>query len=193
MSEKIKIIAGLGNPGKKYKHTRHNAGFDIIETIAQAYSININKKKFNSLYSKEIIENKQVILVKPTTYMNLSGFTIKQFSDYYNIKHTDIIVIHDDIDLLLGRIQIKEKGGDGGHKGIRSIIENLGNNNFVRVRFGVGRPETENIIAISDYVLKPYDYREKKNIQTLINKAKEATISILLKGVKDSMNYFNRK
>jgi len=125
--------------------------------------------------------------------MNLSGFTIKQFSDYYNIKHTDIIVIHDDIDLLLGRIQIKEKGGDGGHKGIRSIIENLGNNNFVRVRFGVGRPETENIIAISDYVLKPYDYREKKNIQTLINKAKEATISILLKGVKDSMNYFNRK
>ncbi len=193
MSEKIKIIAGLGNPGTKYIHTRHNAGFDIIEAVAQTYSININKKKFNSLYSKNIIENKQVILVKPTTYMNLSGFPIKKFSDYYNIKHTDIIIIHDDIDLLLGRIKIKEKGGDGGHKGVRSIIDALGDNNFIRVRFGVGRPETEKKTEVSDYVLKSYDYFEKKNIKSLIDKAKEAAISILLEGVEDSMNYFNRK
>ena len=136
--KRVCLIIGLGNPGDRYQKTRHNIGFRAVEKISDDFGISLDKTKFQATYGKGKLDGIDVLLVKPMTYMNKSGFSIGRFANFYKVSNRDIVVIHDDIDLDFGRIKIKEKGGDGGHKGIRSTIDALGGNDFCRLRMGVG-------------------------------------------------------
>lgn len=137
----MKCIVGLGNPGKKYDKTRHNAGFMVLDEWAERNNWSFSQKKFNGLYTMERIDGEKVVLLKPQTYMNLSGESLRPLMDYYDLDVEDILVIYDDLDLPPGKIRLRKKGGHGGHNGIRSIIDHLGTKEFKRLRVGVGRPE----------------------------------------------------
>ena len=135
------LIVGLGNPGKQYEQTRHNIGFDVIDYMANKYNIDVNREKFKGICGEGFIENKKVILLKPLTYMNLSGESIRELANFYKLEDDEIIVVYDDISLDIGRLRIREKGSAGGHNGIKSIIQNLGGDKFPRVKVGVGQPK----------------------------------------------------
>ncbi|MBI5182860.1 MAG: aminoacyl-tRNA hydrolase [Nitrospinae bacterium] len=167
----MKVIVGLGNPDKEYQDTRHNIGFLVIDEITTRYKIDLNIKRFCSLLGEGEIHSENVLLVKPLTYMNRSGKAVKSILDTLNLLSRDIIVIHDDIDIPLGKIKKKFKGGDAGHKGIRSIIEYIGTGDFFRIRIGIGRPfEGEDP---SEYVLKRIADYEYESIRGSIDKAVE--------------------
>ena len=134
------LIVGLGNPGKQYEQTRHNIGFDVIDYMANKYNIDVNREKFKGICGEGFIENKKVILLKPLTYMNLSGESIRELANFYKLEDDEIIVVYDDISLDIGRLRIREKGSAGGHNGIKSIIQNLGGDKFPRVKVAVGQP-----------------------------------------------------
>ncbi len=137
------LIIGLGNPEEEYSHTRHNMGFDTINHLSKKYGIEVTKKKFKSLYGTGIIEGEKVILLKPQTYMNLSGDAIIEAMDYYDIETEDLIIIYDDMDIEKGKIKIRKKGGAGSHNGMKSVVENLQTEEFTRIRVGIGRPQHE--------------------------------------------------
>ena len=134
------LIVGLGNPEEEYSKTRHNMGFNAINKIAEKYNIEVKQRKFQALYGSGIIENEKVILLKPQTYMNLSGNSVKEAIDFYKIDINHLIVIYDDMDIEPGKIKIRKKGSAGGHNGMKSIIQQLGTENFSRIRIGIGRP-----------------------------------------------------
>ena len=138
------LIIGLGNPEEEYSNTRHNMGFDTINKLAKKYQIEVNKKKFKGLYGTGIIEDNKVILLKPQTYMNLSGDSNIEAMDYYNLDIQDLIIIYDDMDIEKGLIKIKKKGGPGSHNGMKSVVENLQSEEFSRIRIGIGKPEHQN-------------------------------------------------
>ena len=131
------LIVGLGNPEEEYSNTRHNMGFDTLNELAKRNGIEINRNKYNSLYGQGIIKNEKLILVKPQTYMNLSGIAVKQFKDFYKIEGNKIIIVHDDIDIKEGTIKIRKTGGAGTHNGMKSVVQELGNREFYRIRIGV--------------------------------------------------------
>ena len=131
------LIVGLGNPEEEYSNTRHNMGFDTLNKLAKRNGIEINRNKYNSLYGQGIIKNEKVILVKPQTYMNLSGIAVKQFKEFYKIEGNKIIIVHDDIDIKEGTIKIRKTGGAGTHNGMKSVVQELGNKEFYRIRIGV--------------------------------------------------------
>ena len=139
------LIIGLGNPEEEYSNTRHNMGFDTINTLAKKHNIEVTKKKFKGLVGTGIIENEKVLLLKPQTYMNLSGDSLIEAMDYYNLDTQDLIVIYDDMDIEKGVIKIRKKGGPGSHNGMKSVIENLQTTDFTRIRVGIGRPKYEQI------------------------------------------------
>ena len=136
----MKLIFGLGNPGKKYEKTRHNIGFIALDRLAENLSLSFNRTKFNSMYAEGNIGSEKVILIKPQTFMNLSGESVQPWIDYYNLTEDDIVVIYDDMDLPVGKIRLRVKGSSGGHNGMKSIIQHLGTQEFNRIRVGVGRP-----------------------------------------------------
>lgn len=183
------LIIGLGNPEEEYSRTRHNMGFNAINKIAEQYGVKVNKSKFQGLYESEIIEGKKVILIKPQTYMNLSGECIKQFVDFYKIKKEEILVIYDDMDIEPGKIKIRKKGGAGGHNGMKSIIKMLGTEEFARIRVGIGRPE-HNGDEIN-YVIGAIPEEEIPKLEEGVEKAKEAIIEILKNGIDSAMNKLN--
>ncbi len=187
MTKDLKLIVGLGNPGKKYEYTRHNAGFDVLDEVARISDISITKNTLSAILGTGFIKTYKTVLAKPMTFMNLSGKSVKEIIEYFKIDIKNLLVIHDDIDIELGRVRIKENGGHGGHKGLKSIIECLNTDLFVRIRFGVGRPLKNANVA--DYVLGIYTDFEKKNIMHAAN----AVIAVICNGVHNSMNYFNRK
>jgi PTH1 family peptidyl-tRNA hydrolase len=187
--QRFYLVAGLGNPGVAYDNTRHNAGFLVIEALADRYAIPLNKKKFNAVFGRGTVGGADVILAKPLAYMNRSGQPVRQLADYYKISHRDVLIIHDDIDLAFGRLKIKEKGGDGGHKGVRSIIDALSSDVFVRVRIGIGRSEKQR--NVSDHVLSKFLPDELAVIRQLIMRARDAVVTILCEGAKEGMNRFN--
>lgn len=161
------LIAGLGNYGAEYKNTRHNVGFQVVDKICEVYKIYNHQKKFSAdLYSGDILGEK-VVLCKPLTYMNRSGIAIKDIKAFYKVLISNIIVIHDDLDLELGRIKVKVGGGAGGHNGLKSIDENIGKN-YLRIRVGIGRPTHENE-DVSSFVLKNFSADEKKVIDKRID------------------------
>ena len=170
------LIVGLGNPEEEYANTRHNMGFDTINKLAKQYNIEINKKKFKGLYGTGIIEGKKVILLKPQTYMNLSGESIREIVDFYKIQTEDIILIYDDIDIDVGIIKIRKKGGPGTHNGMKSVIKHLGTGDFARVRVGIGSPQNKSDLI--NYVIGaiPKEEQEKLDLSTTL--AKEALIEI---------------
>lgn len=184
------LIAGLGNPGRAYENTRHNAGFLAVDRLAAANDIPIQKQKFNVLFNVGRIGGHRVLLAKPQAYMNRSGPPLYALANFYKIPLQAMIVVHDDIDLAFERLKIKEKGGDGGHKGIRSIINAFGADQFVRVRMGVGRPEGE--IDVVGHVLDAFTPLEKQALDKLLERTCEAVVTVLTKGILEGMNRFNR-
>lgn len=183
------LIVGLGNPEAEYSKTRHNMGFNVINKIAEKYNIEINKKKFDALYADGVIENKKVILLKPQTYMNLSGKSIIQVVNFYKIPLENIIVIYDDVDLEKGTIRIRKKGSSGSHNGMKSVIAELGTEEFARIRVGIGKPEHENDMI--NYVIGAIPEEEIKKLDEGVNKAKDAVIEILKENIDIAMNKFN--
>jgi len=185
----LKLIAGLGNPGRAYAATRHNIGFMVVDRLAADYGIGVERSKFNARFGRGTIEGRAVILAKPQAYMNRSGLPLSQLTRFFKIPCTDLIVIHDDMDIAFGRIKIKQKGGSGGHKGIRSLREAFGDDRFVRVRVGVGRPTAHQDAA--DYVLANFSPAERRMLDEVIAQAREAVVTILREGAQVAMNRFN--
>ncbi len=187
----MRLIVGLGNPGAQYENTRHNAGFMVIDKIGIEFGISIDKKKFDVHYGRGTIKDHAVMLAKPMAFMNRSGEPVQKLAAYFKIPSKELIVVHDDIDLAFGRLKIKEKGGHGGHKGLKSIIRAVGQDAFVRVRIGIGRSETGN--SVSDHVLGRFYDDEAKLLDAIINRARDAVITILTEGTKAGMNRFNER
>ena len=183
------LVIGLGNPEEEYSKTRHNMGFDAINKISTQYSVKVNKSKFQGLYDTVIIEGQKVMLIKPQTYMNLSGESVKKFVDFYKIPKEKIIIIYDDMDIEPGKIKIRKKGGAGGHNGMKSIINMLGTEEFARIRIGIGRP-THNGDEIN-YVIGAIPEEEILKLEEGVEKAKEAVIEILKNGIDSAMNKLN--
>lgn len=183
------LIVGLGNPENEYAHTRHNMGFDTINEIAKKNNININKTKFKSLYETSIIQGEKVILLKPQTFMNLSGESVREIVDFYNIEPRNIIVIYDDIDIEKGHIKIRKKGGAGSHNGMKSVVQELGTTDFPRIRVGIGQPEHKNDMI--NYVIGKIPEDEEKILIQGVKKAAEAVEEILKNGIDIAMNKFN--
>ena len=181
------LIVGLGNPGKEYENTRHNIGFDVIDYIAKENNINITKEKFKGIYGDGIINGHKVILLKPLTYMNLSGDSIRELSNFYKIGNENIIVIYDDISLEVGRMRLRPKGSAGGHNGIKSIIANMGTDEFPRIKVGVGQPKGD----LVSHVLGKFSKEENKILDNVIEAAEKATLCIVSKGINEAMNKFN--
>ena len=187
----VRLVVGLGNPGNTYKKTRHNVGFMVLDQIAEDFSIALVKQKFDTVFGRGSVDGVEVVLAKPMAFMNRSGPQVQKIARYYRILSEDMLVVHDDIDLAFGRIKIKEKGGDGGHKGVRSIIDAFGGGDFVRLRIGVGRPEAG--INAADHVLGKFSLKEKKVLHRIITEARDAIVTILCKGAKEGMDRFNDK
>ena len=186
----MKIVVGLGNPGARYKDTRHNIGFQVLDELARRWRSETWKRRFEA----EVSEHRAggpVLLVKPQTFMNLSGEAVREAAKFYKVDPQDIIAIHDDLDLPAGRLRIRERGGAGGHKGIQSMIVQLGTDAFVRVKFGIGRPPAEWDTA--DYVLGRFSPEEQPSISQTIGLAADAVEAILAEGTSAAMNRFNRQ
>ena len=183
------LIVGLGNPESEYAHTRHNMGFDTINELAKNNNINITKTKFKALYETGIIQNEKVILLKPQTYMNLSGEAIKEARDFYSVKPEEIIVIYDDIDIEKGKIKLRKKGGPGSHNGMKSVVQELNTTDFIRIRVGIGQPEFKSDMI--NYVIGKVPEEEQKILQQGTKKAAEAIEEILKNGIDIAMNKFN--
>ena len=191
MTVRLRLVVGLGNPGREYEKTRHNAGFMAVDNIAEAFSISLDKRKFNTVFGKGLIEGVDVILAKPMAFMNKSGPPVQNLAGYFKILYRDMLVIHDDIDLDFGRIKIIEKGGHGGHNGVRSLMDAFGEGDFSRIRIGIGR--SGGGADVTGHVLGKYSAGETKNLDKVITGARDAVVTILCKGIKDGMNRFNNK
>ncbi|MBQ7954499.1 MAG: aminoacyl-tRNA hydrolase [Lachnospiraceae bacterium] len=186
------IIVGLGNPGKDYAGTRHNIGFDVIETLAQRANISVIEKKHKAMIGKGYIEGQKVVLVKPQTFMNLSGESVREVVDYYKIDETEeLIVISDDISLEPGQLRIRKKGSAGGHNGLKNIIAHLGHDEFQRVKMGVG--EKPKGYDLADYVLGHFTGDEKKVMEKAAAEAADAIVMMMMEGVEPAMNKYNKK
>ena len=183
------LIIGLGNPEEEYSKTRHNMGFNAINKIAEKYEIEMKKTKFKGIYGSGNIEGEKVMLIKPQTYMNLSGKCVKEFLDFYKIEKEKMIIIYDDMDVEPGKIKIRKQGSAGSHNGMKSIISEIQTQEFPRIRIGIGRPIHENDKI--NYVIGNIPEEEMEKLEEGIEKAKEATIDILAKGIDHAMNKFN--
>ncbi|MGH7801361.1 MAG: aminoacyl-tRNA hydrolase [Thermodesulfobacteriota bacterium] len=185
------LVAGLGNPGKGYASSRHNIGFIVIDELAKRFGVGLKKKGFRSHYAQESLEDKKLILLKPDTFMNRSGEAISEAAEFFKIPAKDIIVVYDEMDLSLGSIKVKVGGGSAGHKGIQSIINSLGDSDFIRVRVGIGKPVQKSEVV--DHVLSQFEKEEKKLAKELIVRVADAVIEIVLRGAESAMNKFNKK
>jgi len=187
--QRLRMVVGLGNPGQAYAQSRHNTGFMVVDALADAYTIPLNKTKYDAVFGRGTINGIAVLLVKPMAYMNRSGFPVQRLAHYFRILREDLLVVHDDIDLAIGRLKIKEKGGDAGHKGIRSMMNAFGGGGFTRLRVGIGRSESDT--SVSDHVLGTFRTEEKEIMNIIIKRAKYAVVTTLSKGIAEGMNRFN--
>jgi peptidyl-tRNA hydrolase, PTH1 family len=186
----VKLIVGLGNPGRQYVLTRHNIGFIVLDQLAAEYCIDITLKGFDAIYGRGKIKNNQALLAKPQAFMNRSGMAVSRLFDYFKIAdYKDLIVVHDDLDLPFGVIRLKADGGPGGHKGLISVIEHLGTTEFLRIRMGIGRPAFKT--STEDYVLNRFPDDEMKRLTKVIAAAGEAVADILSLGIQTAMNNYN--
>ncbi len=181
---------GLGNPGKDYAHTRHNAGYRALDLLAQRLNCKVDKSKFQGLYGQTKLGAKKLFLLKPLTYMNLSGQSVLQLSAYFHIPPERIIVLFDDISLPPGRLRVRGDGSAGGHNGIKSIIAQVGSQDFPRVKIGVGaKPSADKDLA--DWVLSPFSAQEETALSFSLEKAADAALAIVEKGVPTAANLYN--
>ena len=185
----MKIIVGLGNPGKEYEKTRHNVGFRVLDKVSDKLGIEVNKSKFKGIYGSKGMLDKKIILCKPQTYMNLSGDCIVELLNYYKADIDDLIVIYDDIDIAVGSIRIKPSGSPGTHNGMKDITKKIGSKDFIRVRIGTGKPTDGRNLA--DYVLSKFTKEEEKIIEDITTKAADAVLEIINYNVEKAMNDYN--
>jgi PTH1 family peptidyl-tRNA hydrolase len=185
----VKIIVGLGNPGIKFKKNRHNAGFMAIDRVAEEAEIDIKVRKFDSVIGRGLIGKKEVILAKPRTFVNLSGQAVSKLVNFYKIDTEDLIVIYDDADIEFGRIKVKKNGKSGGHNGVESIIDALGNENFARIRIGIGR--SVHYEDLKKYVLGNFNKLEMSKFDEILSRVLDAVVTIVKDGIDKAMNTFN--
>ena len=184
------LIVGLGNPGPEYAKTRHNCGFRALDILAQKLGCKVDKGKFEGLYGQTTYEGHKLYLLKPLTYMNLSGRSVLQLSAYFNIPPQRIVVIFDDISLDIGRLRIRSNGSAGGHNGIKSIISQLGSQDFPRVKVGIGaKPNPD--FDLADWVLSAFSASEEKSLQAALDRAADAALCIVSQGTMEAANRFN--
>ncbi len=188
----MKLIVGLGNPGSNYTESRHNAGFSVIKALSRNYKIPLKKDNTFSLSGKGRIKNESIMLALPLTFMNLSGVAVSALIKKYKIDSGDLLVVCDDLDLDFGVIKIRPDGSSGGHRGLSSIIESLGTQEFPRLRIGIGRPSRGNIDA-ADFVLSPFTKREKTEMKEVVGAACDCCRAWVIDGITESMNIFNRR
>lgn len=184
----MKLIVGLGNPGKEYENTRHNIGFDIIDKYLRKENIEIKKNKFNGLYAESNINSEKVIFLKPQKYMNLSGEVVRKYIDFFKIKPENILVIHDDLDQALGKIKLKQNSSSGGHNGIKNIELNLGTKNYKRLKIGISNNKS---IDTKDYVLGKINKEERKILDESIDKCINIIDDYFNMSFMDLMNKYN--
>ena len=187
----MRLLVGLGNPGAKYAHTRHNVGFRIAEDAARKLSVALDETRWNAVLGQGRAGGGPVAVLLPQTYMNASGESVGHAARFWRVGPTEVVVAHDDIDLEFGRVQVKVGGGDGGHNGLRSLKQHLGTSEFVRVRFGVGRPPPQ--WEGADWVLAKFSSAEEEQLSDLIPQAADAAVAALLEGPLLAMNRHNRR
>ncbi len=185
----MKLIVGLGNPGSQFENTRHNIGFKVIDELSRRWNAPLTQSKFKGIYTIAHRPKEKVILLKPLTYMNLSGETIGALMDYYEMEIEDLVVIYDDLDLPLGKIRLRQKGSAGGHNGIKSTIAHVGTQTFNRIRIGIDRPT--NGMSVPDYVLSRFTTIEQPDLTEAVQRSADACESWLEKPFLEVMNHFN--
>ena len=183
------LIVGLGNPEKEYAGTRHNMGFDVINEISKQYNIQVEKSKFKGLYGIGTIGTEKIVLLKPQTFMNLSGESVREIMDFYKISTQDLIVIYDDVDIDVGSIKIRKTGSAGSHNGMKSVISHLGTTEFTRIRVGIGNPKEHRDMI--EHVIGKVSKEEYEELEKGISKAKEAVICIIENDINKAMNEYN--
>lgn len=186
----MKVVLGLGNPGQKYQGTRHNLGFLVVDRIASGNQILVNRSRHRSLIGDWRVGDERVVLVKPQTYMNQSGEAVRLLFRYFPVVARDLVVIHDDLDLPFGRMRIRQRGGAGGHRGVLSILDALGEEDFFRVRVGVGRPPQG--MDSTDYLLQPFAPAEAELLEGVVSRAAQAVEILLQEGPQRAMERFHR-
>jgi len=184
---KVKLIVGLGNPGREYRGTRHNVGFEVIDALAKRYRIPVRSKRNKALVGEGLIAGEPVVLAKPRTFMNLSGTSVAGLARRYRLTPEEVLVIVDDVNLPLGRLRIRPRGSAGGHKGLKSIIRHLGSEEFARLRMGIGSPNR----AAVDYVLSKFKRAERSSVRAMVRQAADAVTTFLAEGIESAMNEFN--
>lgn len=185
----MRVIFGLGNPGKDYEQSRHNIGFRVIDKLSQEHRIELNKHSCQAWIGEGEIGKEDVFLVKPLTLVNAAGLSLFQLKQKHKTSLEDIMVISDDVNLELGKLRLARRGGDGGHKGLMSIIEFLGTEEFPRLRIGIDRPEQK--IELKEYVLGEFTFREKKVIEETISRASQAVEMVIRQGIDETMKHYN--
>lgn len=190
----MKLICGLGNPGRHYRNHRHNIGFRVLDELCRRLDVALTERKFEARLGQAALGTERVLLLEPQTFMNLAGEAVAAAARFFKIAPEDTLVIHDELDLPFGRIQLKQEGGSGGHNGLNSIIERWGSADFARLRFGIGRPlagsSQEEVVA---YVLSDFVPPEREQLPELIDKAASASQAWAEKGLATAMNQFNRR
>jgi PTH1 family peptidyl-tRNA hydrolase len=185
----VHLVVGLGNPGRKYELTRHNLGFMVVDRLAGAYIIRVTRERFQSLWGRGAIAGRQVILVKPQTFMNRSGQAVAALKAYFKLDVQDLLVVHDDLDLELGRMKIVHGGGAGGHQGVRSIHDALTKDRYVRLKVGIGRPRFNE--TTEDYVLGNWYEDQRNQVTEMVDGAAEAVTAIFTDGLEKAMTAVN--
>ncbi len=176
----IRLIVGLGNPGKEYEKTRHNVGWWVVDRVAKELGVELKREKFNALYGQYSSPKGKVFLIKPLTYMNKSGEAVGSFARFFKIHPSEVLVIYDDLDLPLGSVRLRLKGSSGGHRGVESVISSLGTKEFPRIRIGIGRPQRKEEVV--DFVLSPFKGEELPLIERATEKAAECVIEVIKRG-----------
>lgn len=186
----MRLIVGLGNPGRRYRDTRHNVGWDVLDRLATRWNIRVDDEDGYCVVGRGSIRGQRVWLAKPQTYMNLSGTAVRELLRYYRLSSTQLVVVCDDLDMPVGIIRVRPKGGHGGHNGLRSLIDELGTQDFARVRVGIGRPT---VMEAADYVLARFGADETRSIAAALDEAADAVEEIVARGPEAAMARFNRK
>ncbi len=186
----VKLIVGLGNPGARYQWTRHNAGFMVLDRLSHLAGISVVKKGSSGLSGEGFWQGQRLILLKPQTFMNLSGRAVAEVARFHKIPCEDIIVVHDDLDISFGHVRLKKGGGHGGHNGLRSIIADFGARDFLRLRIGIGRPVRGDVV---DYVLNPFSPMEMKDLAAVVDGAVEILESLFSNGLEKTMSLHNNR
>lgn len=187
----VQLIVGLGNPGARYAGTRHNIGFQVVDALARAENVEMNRARFDSLLGRGEISGVPVILIKPQTFMNLSGVSVGKVARYFGIDAEKALIVHDDMDFPIGDVRIKVGGGAGGHKGLLSIVDHLGGAKFIRIRVGIGRPPAEKMVE--RYVLERFTDEETAVMSSSIERACDAVVAVVSSGVQVAMNRYNAR